>query len=138
MKTTNLGPERQIPRPDINPTDQRNRDTRHSIAKAIRRPVQRAIPKGNGMELPEGPVLGEALEEEIQHHGDDNTERESEEELLVLALMTKHLDRTDGAPEDRGREEGVWTGAVETHGGILLADVFDVDLEVDYACADKG
>ena len=42
--------------------------------------------------------------------------------------MAEDFDGTNGTPENGSSEEGVRTGAKESHWRIRLADIFDVNL----------
>ena len=133
-----LGPKCQIARPDIHPRQQRNRDRRHRVAEGVRRPRERAIPKGHGVELAQVAVLGEFLNEQECGTGEDDSGGETQEEFLVLTLVSKDLERANRAPEYGCCEKCIGPGTVEAHRCVLLADVGDVDLEVDDGRADKG
>ena len=90
------------------------------------------------MELADELVARELADDEPEDDGDAKADGESQQEPLVLSVDTEHLDGTNSSPQDGGSEEGVDTGAEETHGRVGLADVLNVDLEVEHTGADES
>ena len=90
------------------------------------------------MELTDELVARELADDEPEDDGDAEADGESQKEPLVLAVNTKHLDGTNGSPQDGRCEEGVDAGAEKTHGRVGLADVLNVDLEVEHTSADES
>lgn len=90
------------------------------------------------MELTDELVARELANNEPKDDGNAETDGEAQKEPLVLAVNSKHLDGTNGSPQDGGSEEGVDAGAEETHGRVGLANVLNVDLEVEHTGADES
>lgn len=90
------------------------------------------------MELTNELVPRELADDEPKDDGNAKTDGEAQKEPLVLAVNTKHLDGTNGSPQDGGSKEGVDAGAEETHGRVGLANVLNVDLEVEHTSADES
>lgn len=85
-------------------------------------------------ELVPGVLLAEPPEED----NDDNAQGETNQGLDILTPDTPHLLGADGSPKHGGGEEGVDAGAEEAEGGVVGADVLEMDLVLDDGDADKG
>lgn len=128
-----LAPERKVPTAHVDPAQPRNGDRGPRVAETVGREVDAAEEEGHGVQLAEdalglGEAVGAVLDGEPDEQGHDDAEGEAQEEGAVLAVVTKDFERADGAPEDASCEEGVWPGAVESHGRVFAADAFDIDL----------
>lgn len=99
--------------------------------------------KGRGSELTrvnlaEVFVARSPASREVVDDDRQDAKREAKQQLLVLTLVTKHFDGTNGSPEDGGREERVGAWTEETHGRFSGAHIRDVDLELKHTSADES
>lgn len=83
--------------------------------------------------------MGKLFIKPPEEEDDDDAQRKSNENLGVLAILTKDLLRSDGSPQNRCGEESVDARACELELGIRSANASDaLHLEVENAGADDG
>lgn len=83
--------------------------------------------------------MGKLFVEQPEEDDDDDTQRKSNKNLGVLAILTKNLLRSDSPPQNRCGEESVDARACELELGIGSANAGDaLHLEVEDAGADDG